>query len=348
MIRIAHALRDENAAGAFRSTEALLFGMDRERFSLLLLIPEGCRAPVLSGASVLPLSPRLCEDPLALAALLRRLDLHVLHTHGWARMRLAGRIAGGMALVSTKHCNLSFPTRPRLYRAITDLTVATSPQVFDRMREAGIPEGELLLLENEPLPPAPISPAARDALRRKWGIGDRFAVGLCARLHPVKGHETLLGAAAALDRGFCFVLLGEGVLRPHLSRLAHRLGIADRVLFLGEARDPSPFYGAVDAHVSCSLESETSSLSLREGLAAGLPTAATDLPPNRPLPLSLFPVGDEGALASILLRFRKEGRRPPPHLPAGTFSRRMEEGYLSLVSHLPKRAGRFPSVKPFP
>lgn len=337
MIRVAHAIRDENAAGAFHSAQALLHGMDQARFSLLLLIPEGYRAPALSGVSVLPLPPRFCEDPLALAPLLRRLSLDVLHTHGWATARLAGRLAGGMGLVSTKHCNLSFPTHPRLYRAITDLTVATSAEVFDRMRRAGIPEEELLLLENEPLPPSPLSPAARDALREKWGIGDRFAVGLCGRLHPVKGHETLLRAAAMLDGGFCFVLLGEGAHRPHLAHLCRRLGIADRVLFLGERRDSAPFYGAVDAHVSCSLASETSSLSLREGLAAGLPTAATDLPPNRALPLSLFPVGDEGALARLLLAFRREGYRRPPLLPDGASARRMEAGYLALLSRRHRR-----------
>lgn len=331
MISVAHALRDENAAGAFRSAESLLFGMDQKRFSVTLLIPEGFPAPALSGVSYLPLPPRLCDDLPTLALLLRRLSPRILHTHGWAKMRLAGRLAGGIRLVSTKHCASDYPVYPRLYRALTDLTVATSPEVYGRLREAGIPEGELLLLENAPLSPAPLSPEGRRRLRKKWGVGDRFAVGLCGRLHPVKGHETLLRAAALLDRGFVFVLLGDGPLRSHLGELAHRMGIGDRVLFLGESRDPTPFYGALDAHVSCSV-SETSSLSLREGLAAGLPTAATDLPSNRALPLRRFPVGDSDALAEILADFRREGGGRPPLLPdRALFSGRMEEAYLALV-----------------
>ena len=331
MISVAHALRDENAAGAFRSVESLLLGMDRERFSLSLLVPEGYPAPVLSGVSYHPLPSRLCKDPFALALLLRRLSPRILHTHGWAAMRLAGRLAGGIRLVSTKHCAADYPTRPRLYRALTDLTVATSHEVYSRLRQAGIPERELLFLENAPLPPSPLSPEGRRRLRKKWGVGDRFAVGLCGRLHPVKGHETLLRAAALLDSGFVFLLLGDGPLRPHLETLARRMGIAERVLFLGGCADPAPFYGALDAHVSCSL-SETSSLTLREGLAAGLPTAATDLPPNRTLPLRRFPVGDGEALARILSELRGEGGRHPPYLPdRALFSGRMAEAYLALT-----------------
>jgi glycosyltransferase involved in cell wall biosynthesis len=60
-----------------------------------------------------------------------------------------------------------------------------------------------------------------------------LAVG---RLVEKKGHETLLLAAALLrDRGLDFTvrIAGEGPEWPRLQRLAHELGLAERVFFLG-------------------------------------------------------------------------------------------------------------------
>jgi glycosyltransferase involved in cell wall biosynthesis len=60
---------------------------------------------------------------------------------------------------------------------------------------------------------------------------------LCpARLLPVKGHKYLLEAAALLQKQrlhFVLHLAGDGELRNDLERLSKKLGIADRIRFLG-------------------------------------------------------------------------------------------------------------------
>jgi glycosyltransferase involved in cell wall biosynthesis len=85
------------------------------------------------------------------------------------------------------------------------------------------------------------------------------------------------------------------------------------VRFYGYTPSVHPFYHAIDAHLSCSLGSETSSLSLAEGLSAGLPTLASDTPGNRERLGEgglLFPVGDGAALGRLLLSLcKEEGRR---------------------------------------
>lgn len=55
-------------------------------------------------------------------------------------------------------------------------------------------------------------------------------------LIPIKGHELLIRAMAALSSGFpssSLEIIGEGPERPHLETLTQQLGLAGRVRFLG-------------------------------------------------------------------------------------------------------------------
>lgn len=66
---------------------------------------------------------------------------------------------------------------------------------------------------------------------------EQVVVGAVARLSPEKGLEFLLRAVAALveqGRPLRVVLAGDGPQRGRLERLAARLGLAERVEFLGE------------------------------------------------------------------------------------------------------------------
>ena len=68
------------------------------------------------------------------------------------------------------------------------------------------------------------------------GVGRTPSILYVGRLVPEKGQAVLLEAVAALaDRGekVELVLAGEGPLRPELERAAARLGVAERVSFLG-------------------------------------------------------------------------------------------------------------------
>lgn len=110
----------------------------------------------------------------------------------------------------------------------------------------------------------------RDEVRRRWGVGPgAFVFVKVARLFHMKGHEFVLPAFAAVARdvaGSVLVLAGDGVLRTAFEAQAARLGVADRVRFLGLVpRDDVPgVLWAADAVVHASL---------REGLARVLPQA---------------------------------------------------------------------------
>jgi glycosyltransferase involved in cell wall biosynthesis len=75
---------------------------------------------------------------------------------------------------------------------------------------------------------------------KKYGVelkDDDVAVGILARLHPVKGHTVFLDAAEKVLKKFPrtkFLIGGWGdELRPTLEKRAKQLGISNNVFFLG-------------------------------------------------------------------------------------------------------------------
>lgn len=95
--------------------------------------------------------------------------------------------------------------------------------------------------------------------------------------HPVKGQSDLLVAMREVLRtrpDARLVLVGEGVRRPLLERMARRLGIADRCHFLGHRLDAPALLARAVAGVSAS-HAEGISNAILESMAMRLPVVAT-------------------------------------------------------------------------
>ena len=117
------------------------------------------------------------------------------------------------------------------------------------------------------------------AARAELGLapGD-FAVGTVTRLHDSKGNSFLVDAARlVLDQRphARFFVVGEGPLRPALEQQAQALGLGDRFVFAGFARDIPRVVSAFDLSVFPSLW-EGTPLTVFEALAMGKPILATD------------------------------------------------------------------------
>jgi glycosyltransferase involved in cell wall biosynthesis len=131
-------------------------------------------------------------------------------------------------------------------------------------------------------------------------------VVLClARLHPKKGLDTLLDALTAVP-GAVLWLAGDGALRGALEAQARRLGIADRVRFLGWREDKGALLRAADV-LAVPSRYEPFGTVVIEGWQAGIPVvaaraagpAATIRDGETGL---LVPVDDAPALAAALRR----------------------------------------------
>jgi glycosyltransferase involved in cell wall biosynthesis len=138
-----------------------------------------------------------------------------------------------------------------------------------------------------------------------WRHAGELVVGSVGGLRPEKNHARLLRVFAKLpgtDRPVRLVLVGEGPERPQLERLAHDLGLADRVTFTGFMPDPRPALWAFDLFALTS-DTEQMPYSLVEAMACGLPVVGTDVGdvadmlPNR-CKEWVLELSDEGAFAT--------------------------------------------------
>lgn len=114
------------------------------------------------------------------------------------------------------------------------------------------------------------------ALRQQHGANDNTAVLLdVAMFRPEKNQRELIDIAAGLPDDFPWQLwlAGDGPALTSCQAHARRLGVQDRVKFLGFLRNPEPLYATADVAAHSS-RSESLSNFLIEAQAHGLPAVA--------------------------------------------------------------------------
>lgn len=232
-------------------------------------------------------------DPATLTALLKIIDrksIDILHLHGYGATTF-GRAAAAMRRLPTvlhEHANLTGTpwfqgVADRVLEPFTDIAIAVSKSTADFVINARhIPARKVKVVYLG----APYDEFSRDrsrgeidAARQALGIrpGD-FAIGTVTRLHDSKGNQYLVDAARLvldLRPDARFFVVGEGPLRPDLEAQAARLGLGDRFVFAGFAKDVAATLSAFDLSVFPSLW-EGTPLTAFEALAAGKPIVATD------------------------------------------------------------------------
>ncbi|MCU0227283.1 MAG: glycosyltransferase [Bryobacterales bacterium] len=173
--------------------------------------------------------------------------------------------------------------------AVGDEVAQSFLHVYGRPVAATIPNGVEVFPH--------VEPAAVAAVRSQLGLSPETPLAICvARLEPQKNHAGLLEAfhqAFAPDSPWRLLLVGDGSLRAALEAHVLRLGLQDRVHFLGLQADVAPALAAADLFVLAS-HWEGAPLAVMEALAAGLPIVATRVGglPN------LVTDGEDGLLAA--------------------------------------------------
>jgi glycosyltransferase involved in cell wall biosynthesis len=219
-------------------------------------------------------------------AILRRGRYDIVHFHT-ARAHAMAPYARGYAraLVVTRRMDYR-PNRifaPLLFGRAVDGVAAISHGVADSLAAAGVARERVTIISSgvdcEHFRPA--EPAARAAARAAFQLPpEALVLGAVGMLEPRKGHCYLLEAIARLTSGgeaanLVGIIAGDGSLRAKLQHDAEKLGIAQRVRFLGRLEDIRTVLAATDIFVFPSLR-EGLGVAILEAAASGLAIIASD------------------------------------------------------------------------
>jgi glycosyltransferase involved in cell wall biosynthesis len=152
-------------------------------------------------------------------------------------------------------------------------------------------------------------------IRAELGIASgKTIIGHIGRMTPWKGQHYLLEAFARIaarvpDAYLVFVgdpVFDTDAYQTKLLNLTRKLGLTDRVRFMGYRNDLPQVLASMDVFGFTSVEKDTSPLTLLSALAAGLPIVAFDIEGVRELmdgdgPMLLVPTRDLDALSEKLL-----------------------------------------------
>lgn len=227
----------------------------------------------------------------ALVRLLKRLEIDVIQTHGYGATTFGRAAASILRMPNVLHEHANLTTTPwfqkipdAIFNPLTDLAIAVS-QTTRRFCIEGrklSPERVKLVYLGAPLEDfKPRTPEDEEEARRSFGFADpeERVIGTVTRLHESKGNRYLIDAAAIVcgeRRKVRFVVVGEGPLQGELEAQATRLGISDRVSFLGFQRDVASAFASFHVTTFPSLW-EGTPLTLFESMSMGKPIVSTDV-----------------------------------------------------------------------
>lgn len=193
---------------------------------------------------------------------------------------------------------------------VADLIIVNSYAGFASAQARGIRAAKMVVVQNGiDIRTYKEDPEARARVRAELGLAPTaIAIGIVARLDPIKDHRSFLRAAAAVSQqrsDVRFVIVGGGpdAYRRDLGVLERELGL-ENVSWAGSRPDMPAVYNALDIGCLCSL-SEGFPNTIGEAMACGRPCVVTDAGDAARLVGEtgiVVPTGDSMALARALLR----------------------------------------------
>jgi glycosyltransferase involved in cell wall biosynthesis len=322
-LRVLHIINDLGVGGAEIMLLRLLSATDRSRL-------EPAVISLRSGAVMTELVPRIkamgievrtlglgrAANPLALLRMIhqiRQLRPDLVQTwmyHADLLGGLAARAATAVPLVWGLHnSDLDKSRARRSTRAIARACALLSHRLPTRIvscsevaarihRALGYEADKFVVIPNG-IDTAAFRPDADSYhdLRKELSVPpETLLVGILARFHPQKDHQSFVQAAGIVGPRYPrvhFALVGADCDRNNdrLVRWIAATGIADRFHLLGKRQDMPRVAAALDLAVMSSAYGEAFPLVIGEAMSAGVPCAVTDVGDSAMI------VGDTGRVA---------------------------------------------------
>jgi glycosyltransferase involved in cell wall biosynthesis len=344
-IRIARVIARLNVGGPAQHVILLTAGLDRTRFHTTLVTGivgrgEGDLLPAARARGIEPIVVRQLGSAIRpmhdlaalgkLVRLFRQLQPDIVHTHtakAGAVGRLAARLTRVPRCVHTFHGHVLegyfSPATTRLFLRIeralaehTDRIITVSPRLRHALLAMGVGRPEQVEVIPLGLDLDRFVRASRGQTDLRGALQIPVGaplLGIVGRLVPIKDHPTLFRALNLFpdaSQAAHLVVVGDGERREALQQLAHALGLAGRIHFLGWRHDLEAVLGDLDVVICCS-QNEGTPVSLIEAMAAGVPVVSTDVGGVSDVVSHgetgwLVPAGDPAALAQGIERLLKD------------------------------------------
>lgn len=299
MIKVIHVISDTNIGGAGTVLLTTLYNIDRSRFDVKVVLPEGSALiPRLDSLGFAHITTRGGADKSLdfraiheFTRIFKTEKPDIVHTHAAFSARIAAFMAGVRVRIHTRHS--TFAPRPMLTQfplrnvcgfinnTLSTAMVAVSESTKENLTAMGANPRKIEVIINGAEPLRKVSAEEASALRSSLGIAeDDFVVGMSARLEEVKGHIYLIEAARILrERGYDklrVLIIGTGAMEQMLREKTREYGLENCVLFPGFVNDVAPYIQVMDVIANCSFGTEATSMALIEAMSLAKPAVATD------------------------------------------------------------------------
>ena len=303
MIRIAFVVHGMQPGGIERSVTRIIAGLDRSRFSpvVICLNSSGPAAAWLpSDVPVVEIKKRSGNDLhliMRLTSVLREYEIELVQSHNWGTLvettvarKLAkvrahlhaerGTVLGSVDDKGWKNRCRALAMRTAL--GTVNQVMSNAHSVAQRVQSrCGYPAKRIAIVPNGVRGYSiEGQDQTRQQIRKQLGIPvETLLVGSVGRLHKVKGFDVLIEAMALLRSSagpIHLVLVGEGDQRGLLENLIKQKQVEGFIHLVGHQDEVAPWILALDVYVNSS-RSEGMSQSIVEAMSVGLPIVATDV-----------------------------------------------------------------------
>ena len=209
------------------------------------------------------------------------IDAHYFYPDGVAAVEL-GRRLNKPVVITARGTDVNYiPRYPKPRRLIIEAAqaaagiIAVSQAIKDAIVDLGISPGKVVVLRNG-VDLKLFHPHGRTEAREQLKLNGRVLLSV-GHLIERKGHNFVIEALSMLP-DFTLLIAGAGPERKHLETLAKKIGVEDRVRFLGSVShdELQKIYAAADALVLASSREGWPNV-LLEAMACGTPVVATPI-----------------------------------------------------------------------
>ncbi|MFV1952014.1 MAG: glycosyltransferase [Nitrospinota bacterium] len=316
--------------GGQKSLYLLIKNLNRERFVPFLLSPENgslIDAVNMLGVEtfVLPIdtlkSLRIAKNLktfIAIYRFMKKSNISIVHTDSPREAIYTGLAAKVLRIPFVMHLRAAEGSlvTDRILYVLSSRIIAVSRGVIRRFEwlDSEDLSKKVKLIYNGVNTSEFYNPTDSYGFKKRGGEDGFIYAGVVGRVEPLKGHDLFFKAFADIAniqsklKGI-IIGMGDKDYIKKLKRFARESGIEGRIIFKGYTDDIPSALSAIDILVVPSY-TEAFSRVVIEGMAAGKPVIASDIPGNSEAVVDgmtgfLFPPGDEKPLTDILIRLIK-------------------------------------------